>query len=66
MACPSNAPAYVGTRNFSPYGHALTGAGNGRSFDEGGQHQRRLRTMHYNHSARFLELCDAAGFLCAR
>jgi beta-galactosidase len=48
---------------FSPYGHALTEecwktdialmkAANINS----------IRTSHYNHSARFLELCDEAGF----
>jgi len=24
-----------------------------------------IRTSHYNHSARFLELCDEAGFTCS-
>ena len=48
---------------FSPYGHALT--------EECWETDIRLmkaaninaiRTSHYNHSARFIELCDEAGF----
>jgi beta-galactosidase len=48
---------------FSPYGHALT--------EECWQTDialmkaaniNSIRTSHYNHSARFLELCDEAGF----
>jgi beta-galactosidase len=48
---------------FSPYGHALT--------EECWQKDialmkaaniNAIRTSHYNHAARFLELCDEAGF----
>ena len=48
---------------FSPYGHALT--------EEcwktdialmKAANINAIRTSHYNHSARFLELCDEAGF----
>ncbi len=48
---------------FSPYGHALT--------EEAwqtdvkllkGANTNAIRTSHYNHAQRFLELCDEAGF----
>jgi len=48
---------------FSPYGHALTEA----CWETDialmkAANINAIRTSHYNHSARFLELCDEAGF----
>jgi beta-galactosidase len=48
---------------FSPYGHALTEAC--WKTDVAlmkAANINAIRTSHYNHSARFLELCDEAGF----
>ena len=62
-ACPSNSPASAATRNSRPYGHALT--------EEcwktditlmKAANINAIRTSHYNHADRFLELCDEAGF----
>jgi beta-galactosidase len=48
---------------FSPYGHALTE----QCWETDvalmkAANINAIRTSHYNHSARFLELCDEAGF----
>ena len=48
---------------FSPYGHALTE----EAWETDvkllkGANINAIRTSHYNHAARFLELCDEAGF----
>jgi hypothetical protein len=48
---------------FSPYGHALTEAC--WQTDVAlmkAANINSIRTSHYNHSARFMELCDEAGF----
>jgi len=48
---------------FSPYGHALTEACWRTDIAlMKGANINAIRTSHYNHSARFLELCDEAGF----
>jgi beta-galactosidase len=48
---------------FSPYGHALTEACWRTDIAlMKAANINAIRTSHYNHSARFLELCDEAGF----
>ena len=48
---------------FSPYGHALTEACWETDIKlMKAANINAIRTSHYNHSARFLELCDEAGF----
>jgi beta-galactosidase/beta-glucuronidase len=48
---------------FSPYGHALTEACWQTDIAlMKAANINSIRTSHYNHSARFLELCDEAGF----
>ena len=48
---------------FSPFGHALNE--NAWKTDIAlmkAANINAIRTSHYNHAARFLELCDEAGF----
>ena len=48
---------------FSPYGHALTEACWQTDIAlMKGCNINAIRTSHYNHAARFMELCDEAGF----
>ena len=48
---------------FSPYGHAMTEECWKTDIDlMKADNVNSIRTAHYNHAARFMELCDEAGF----